>query len=158
MLLEVCSAVPEGMTMVAKKKQNAQVAASLKAARLKAKSKEKPSRPRQDKPAPEVKSPAPASPISAVPQQPRAPPVRRFHFEARADQIAAAPGSDDELLTGNQMAAWFGVSIQTIDIARHRGDGPPYQRLGPRLIRYHRGSVRQWLFTRTHRSTAEYSR
>jgi hypothetical protein len=155
--LAVCSAIPEGMTMVARKKQNAQVAASLKAARLEAKSKAKPVRPRQDKPAPEIESPALPAPINAVPQQPRAPPVRRFHFEARVDQIAAAPGSDDELLTGKQMA-WFGVSIQTIEIARHRGDGPPYQRLGPRLIRYHRGTVRQWLLERSHRWTGEYAK
>jgi hypothetical protein len=33
-----------------------------------------------------------------------------FHIDKRAAEIAASPGSDDDLLTTRQLAEWFGVS------------------------------------------------
>jgi hypothetical protein len=86
---------------------------------------------------------------------PRAP--KRFHLDKRAAEIATSnDGSDDELLTTEQISKWFGVSIQWIEIGRLRGYGPPFERLTARCIRYHRGKVRRWLDSRTHLSTAEY--
>ena len=84
--------------------------------------------------------------------------TRRLHLDKRAHTLAAAPGSDDELLTTTQMAAWLSVSTQWLEIGRHKGYGPPFERLGPQLIRYQRGKVRRWLNSRSHQSTAEYAR
>jgi predicted DNA-binding transcriptional regulator AlpA len=82
----------------------------------------------------------------------------KFHLDKRARTIAATAGDDDELLDTRELAAWFGVSEQWVEISRHRGFGPPYEKLGPRLIRYRRGKVRLWLDERAHQCTAEYTR
>jgi predicted DNA-binding transcriptional regulator AlpA len=86
--------------------------------------------------------------------------TRKFHLDKRADAIAAAPGDEDEMMTTPETAAWLGVSVQWLDIGRHEGYGPPFQKLGPHMVRYHRGRVRKWLLarTRTHRSTSEFAR
>ncbi len=83
---------------------------------------------------------------------------KRHNLDRRATDIAAAgPGDDDELLTTGQMAAWFGVSTQWLEIGRSKRWGPPFIRLGPRRVRYPRGPARQWLVERTYRSTLEYA-
>jgi hypothetical protein len=88
-------------------------------------------------------------------QAPRAP--KTHHLDRRAANIAAANfGRDDELMTTEQIAEWFGVSIQWLEIGRLRGYGPPYERIAPRVIRYRRSKVKQWLDGRTHSSTSEY--
>ena len=82
---------------------------------------------------------------------------KSHHIDKRADKIAAAAGDDDELLSTNQMAHWLGVSTQWLEIGRHRGYGPPFERLGPKLIRYRRGEARKWLDQRSHVCTKEYA-
>jgi predicted DNA-binding transcriptional regulator AlpA len=89
-----------------------------------------------------------------------APPApKTFHIDKRASTIAALPISlnDDELLSTSEMAQWFGVSHQWLEVRRHRNDGPPYERLGPRCIRYRVGKVKAWLDARSHRGTREYA-
>jgi hypothetical protein len=142
----------------AKKKPAAQVTPARKAAKLKAEAaKAKPARPPSDGP-PRIERDAGATPISASPRQPRGPPPRRFHFDKRIDSIVSAPGADDDLLTTAEVAAWLGVSVQWVDIGRSESYGPPFQKLGPHIVRYHRGTVREWLLARTHYSTSEYGR
>lgn len=70
----------------------------------------------------------------------------RFHFLRRLRQIIAAlsVGNPDDLLCSKQVASAFGVSKQWVEIARHRGWGPPYVRLSPRRIRYRRADVIKW--------------
>ncbi len=81
---------------------------------------------------------------------------RRHHLDRRAAEIkAAASGADDELLSTVQTAAWLGCSTQWLTIGRHRGYGPPHEKLSHRMVRYRRGVVRAWLDTRTRASTAE---
>jgi hypothetical protein len=83
----------------------------------------------------------------------------KLHLDKRAAAIAdAGAGGDDELLTPNQIADWFGVSLVWLARARDGGYGPPYERIGPHTIRYRRDKVRAWLDERSHRSTREYSR
>jgi hypothetical protein len=144
--------------MTQAKKPSAQVAAARKAAKLKAaNAKAKPARPASDL-APRIESDAPvATPISASPRQARGPP-RKFHLDKRAAAIAAEPGDDDKLLTTVQCANWLSVSVQWLDIGRSEGYGPPFQKLGPHMVRYHRGAVREWLLARTYYSTSEYGR
>jgi hypothetical protein len=81
---------------------------------------------------------------------------KHHHIDKRAADIAAVPGDDDELLSTSQMAVWLGVSTQWLEIGRHKGYGPPFERLGPKLIRYRRGKTRKWLDARTHSRTSEY--
>jgi predicted DNA-binding transcriptional regulator AlpA len=84
--------------------------------------------------------------------------MTKFHIDKRASAIAtAATGSDDDLLSTLQMATWLGVSHQWLEIRRHRGDGPPFERLGPRCVRYRRDKVKAWLDERTYKSTSEYA-
>jgi hypothetical protein len=142
--------------MAKAKRKSAQVALARKAAKLKEKSKAS-DRPTSDAPhRPESDTPV-TTPISSSPRQARAPP-RRFHLDKRAAAIADQLGDDDDLLTTAQTAAWLQVSVQWLDIGRHEGYGPPFQKLGPHMVRYHRGRVRKWLLARTHRSTSEYAR
>jgi hypothetical protein len=81
------------------------------------------------------------------------------HLDRRAlDLIEAAnEGTDDELITTPQTAVWLKVSVEWLEIGRSKGWGPPYLRLSPRRVRYHRGSVKKWLLERAHRSTSEYA-
>jgi hypothetical protein len=91
-----------------------------------------------------------------MPSKKRGP--KKFLIDKRAAQVAAIPGNDDDLLTTEQLATWFGVSTQWLEIMRHRGGGPEYERIGPRTIRYLRGKARRWLGTRSHTHTQEYEK
>lgn len=85
---------------------------------------------------------------------------KRHHLDRRAEEIASHPVADgprDELLSTKQVAQWLGVSVQFMEIGRHRGYGPHFVRLGPRKIVYRRNDVLHWLGTRTHASTKEYA-
>jgi len=49
--------------------------------------------------------------------------------------------STDEFLTTEETAKLLKVTTMTLAQWRYRGDGPPFMRLGPRLIRYSRKTV-----------------
>jgi hypothetical protein len=88
-------------------------------------------------------------------------PSRTHHLDRRAAALAetgAGAGDPNDLLTTEQMAAWLGVSTQWLEIGRVKGYGPPFVRVGPKMIRYKRGDGIKWLGTRTHARTAEYRR
>lgn len=71
---------------------------------------------------------------------------RRLHLDRRVDQIvAASDGDGDELLTSGQLAEWLAVSLQWVEISRAKGYGPPFIRVGARLVRYRRSAVLNWL-------------
>ena len=85
----------------------------------------------------------------------------RHHLDRRADHIAqagVAAGDADDLLNTRTLADWLGVSVQFLEIGRHRGYGPPFIRLSTRRVRYKRSDVLDWLAERTHAVTAEYGR
>jgi len=81
---------------------------------------------------------------------------RRHHLDRRVHQILATDnnGSDDEMLTTQQVAWWF--SEQWLEIGRSHGYGPPFVMLGPKTIRYRRGACRKYLAERVYTHTAEY--
>jgi predicted DNA-binding transcriptional regulator AlpA len=85
--------------------------------------------------------------------------MRSHHLDKRAGAIAAAAAGEDEdeLLTTTQVAEWLGVSEPWLEIGRHKGYGPPFVTIAPRLVRYLRSSVLSWLHERSHRCTREYS-
>lgn len=96
-----------------------------------------------------------------MPKSKRNPATRqRHHLDRRAEEIAKSPVADgppDQLLSTREVADWLGVSIQFMEIGRHKGYGPRFVRLGPRKIVYRRADVLHWLGTRTHASTQEYA-
>ena len=57
-------------------------------------------------------------------------------------------------LTTTEAANYLRMSKQFLEIARHRGDGPPYIKLS-RAVRYHRPSLDQWMLERQRNHTAE---
>jgi predicted DNA-binding transcriptional regulator AlpA len=83
---------------------------------------------------------------------------KTFHLDKRAATLAAVPGSDDELLSTAETAVWLGVSVQWLEIGRSKNYayGPPFEKLGAKLIRYRRDKVRAWLDSRTFNCTSEY--
>jgi len=44
-----------------------------------------------------------------------------------------------------EVSYWLGVSRSTLAKWRMNGNGPPYHRLGPRLVYYKRSEVESWL-------------
>jgi hypothetical protein len=65
---------------------------------------------------------------------------------APADRGDAA---DERYLTQQQFCALFQIPQRTAENWRLHGTGPPYQRLGPRKIRYRLSDCRAWAASRT---------
>ena len=82
---------------------------------------------------------------------------RKHHLDRRASMLAEiGAGAPDDLLTTRDVAEWLGVSVQFLEIGRHRGYGPKFVRIGPARIRYRRSDVLAWLEDRTFASTSQY--
>lgn len=83
----------------------------------------------------------------------------RHHLDKRAEQIAAeqADRPPDDLMTTGAVADWLHVSVQFLALGRNQGYGPPFVRIGPKVVMYRRADVLAWLKERTHRSTSEYA-
>lgn len=60
-----------------------------------------------------------------------------------------------EVMTTEEAAAFLQCSTQYLEIARVRGDGPPFSKLGRRLIRYRKSALLAWLTKREVASTSE---
>lgn len=75
--------------------------------------------------------------------------MSKYHLDKRAaDLIAAGAGNPDDLLTTRQVALWLSMSVITLEIWRSKGMGPPFIKLTPRMVRYQRGGVLNWLANR----------
>src|SRR5262249_2287794 len=70
---------------------------------------------------------------------------QRYHLDRRAHVIAATIDDNDKMLNTRELAELLGVSTQWVEIERCKGSGPPFVRLGPRMVRYRRNAVRAWL-------------
>src|SRR5262245_56559295 len=84
-----------------------------------------------------------------------------LHIDKRAQRLledSSSDGNDDELLTTRQMAEWLQCSEQWLEIKRGQGGGPPFVVLANRMVRYLRGKGREWLKSRMHLSTSEYTK
>lgn len=62
----------------------------------------------------------------------------------------------DVLLTVEEAAARLKMSKHTLNHWRVTGDGPPFVKYGPRLIRYIDRVLDDWAHNRLHGSTSEY--
>lgn len=82
---------------------------------------------------------------------------RSHHLDRRASLLAElSTGAPDDLLSTRAVAEWLGVSVQFLEIGRHKGYGPKFVRIGPARIRYRRSDVLTWLEERTFASTSQY--
>jgi predicted DNA-binding transcriptional regulator AlpA len=82
---------------------------------------------------------------------------QRHHLDRRASMLAElGAGPPNDLLPTRAVADWLGVSVQFLEIGRHRGYGPKFVRIGPARIRYRRADVLTWLDERTFASTSQY--
>lgn len=66
----------------------------------------------------------------------------------------------DDLLTSAETAALLSIKINTLEIWRTKGHGPPFLKLGnaPQApVRYLRSKVIEWLEMRLYASTSAYS-
>lgn len=55
--------------------------------------------------------------------------------------------SDDELLSRDDIERETngGITRRWLELAAHRGDGPPFLKISRRMVRYRRGEFRRWL-------------
>jgi predicted DNA-binding transcriptional regulator AlpA len=60
-----------------------------------------------------------------------------------------------KLLTPKEAATLLKVSVSWLAKARMRGDGPPYIKLCPKVIRYNEAVILQWMKSRQRLSTSE---
>ncbi len=66
--------------------------------------------------------------------------------------------SSEVLLTVEDAAARLKISKHTLNRWRVTGEGPPYIKYGPRLVRYEEAALDAWARDRTRGSTSEQSR
>lgn len=64
----------------------------------------------------------------------------------------------DILLTVEEAAARLKISKHTLNRWRVTGEGPPFVKYGPRLVRYATVRLDEWEKQRSHGSTSEYGR
>ena len=84
---------------------------------------------------------------------------RRLHLDRRIEAlvVTAPEAANDDLLTTQQVASWFGVTAQWVELARAGGYGPPFTRIAPQAIRYNRAAVVAWLKEREHKRISDYA-
>ncbi|MGQ0534147.1 MAG: helix-turn-helix transcriptional regulator [Caulobacteraceae bacterium] len=66
--------------------------------------------------------------------------------------------SAQTLLTVEEAAARLKISKHTLNRWRVTGEGPPFVKYGPRLVRYVETVLDEWAQKRLHGSTSEYGR
>jgi predicted DNA-binding transcriptional regulator AlpA len=66
----------------------------------------------------------------------------------RDNGASAAPDDDDSIDT-QEAARMLGLSSWGLAEIRRRGGGPPFFRVGRRVVRYRIGDVRAWIRSRT---------
>lgn len=59
------------------------------------------------------------------------------------------------VLNANQVALRLGLSVSTLAKMRLSGDGPPYAKLGRRVV-YRPDDIQAWVASNCFRSTSEY--
>lgn len=66
--------------------------------------------------------------------------------------------SAEVLLTVEEAATRLKISKHTLNRWRVTGEGPPFVKYGPRLVRYIDRVLDEWATKRTRSSTSEYGR
>jgi predicted DNA-binding transcriptional regulator AlpA len=68
--------------------------------------------------------------------------------------INMAP-SNTPRLRAPDAAAYLGIAPSTLAKMRLRGDGPPYYKVGPRVVVYRPSDLEDWLEANRRRSTSD---
>jgi predicted DNA-binding transcriptional regulator AlpA len=78
---------------------------------------------------------------------------QRFHLDRRAGDLAQwiAEGDPDGFLKPEKVVQLTGVCEQTLESWRKKRIGPPWFRLGPRMVRHRRSELVAWLRSRSAR-------
>ena len=63
-------------------------------------------------------------------------------------------GDDDALITSKELAHWFRVSLSWVEKSRKENYGPPFIQISKNMIRYKRGTAKQWLKERAKKAAA----
>ena len=66
--------------------------------------------------------------------------------------------ANEVLLTVEEAAARLKISKHTLNRWRVTGEGPPFVKYGPRLVRYTEGILDEWAQKHRFASTSEYGR
>jgi len=83
------------------------------------------------------------------------------HIDPHANSVIGtlADGDPNDLFTPQQVAGYLRVTISWLSVARSKGFGPPFIKVGPHMIRYRRRDILKWLQSRvTHRKTQQRRR
>jgi hypothetical protein len=88
----------------------------------------------------------------------RKPARKYFHLDKRAELIlkATADADADKLLTSKEAAREIGMSEVWLAKRRQNGDGPEYEVMSPRCIKYRRSKLRAWVEERSFTATSQY--
>ena len=49
------------------------------------------------------------------------------------------------LLSRDEIQAEYGITRRWLELAAHRGDGPPMRKISRRMVRYDRAEIEAWL-------------
>jgi len=106
---------------------------------------------------PAVHPTTPTPPTVTTPERPRR--ERRARTKQKPPAAStAAPSTDahpdSPMLTTVLAASYLGLSPATLETLRTRGGGPPFVKLGRRVV-YRRTDLDEWLAHRTRRSTSD---
>ena len=58
-------------------------------------------------------------------------------------------------LRTDDAARYVGLTVSTLAKQRLRGDGPPYSKVGPRIVVYARADLDDWIAASARQSTSE---
>lgn len=88
------------------------------------------------------------------------PSVAHQTIDAKATELAPSQAgrvnSDDDLLDPREAARELNCSKSYLDKLRCYGGGPPFLRIGRRMVRYQRGDAKKWAHSHRFNSTSEY--
>ena len=66
----------------------------------------------------------------------------------RRTELPVAVEKPEELLSRDQIETEFGISRRWLEMAAHRGNGPPMVRISRRMVRYRRRDVIDFIASR----------
>ncbi len=69
--------------------------------------------------------------------------------------LSPLPDDDDVLIRRTDLPRYLPIAAQTAARWAHEGQGPPFIKIGLRLVAYRAGDLREWLKSRVRQNTIE---
>ena len=76
-------------------------------------------------------------------------------IHSQGPALSPLPADDDTLITRADLPRYLPVKRQTLARWAHEGQGPPYVKIGRRLVAYRTGDLRAWLRGQLRQSTIQ---